>query len=305
MKKTLLICVFSFNRGRFLEHCIETIELCAPMADIAVFDDESYDLATQRSLDRLSDKHSVISRASTSKHKLGGLYGNMQAALEYAADYPLVVFLQDDMQMVRPLVPDEILVWQQCFEQKPQQAFLQPCFLKGVNRGRDLATLVYDHSTGLYLRSDTGQSAGRFFSAVHITQPSRLLAAGWAFAGSEPENERQACQHFGQLGHLFTPFAMWLPNVPAYRGKRKTLALRWAEKYRRCGFYPYKILGDSGSNGLKMRDPDVLPFAEDFLQNESPDLVQPWDYYPMQGLNWLKKMSSLELTLRRFLGGRS
>ncbi|MEX2475460.1 glycosyltransferase family A protein [Marinobacter sp.] len=299
MNERLLFCVFSFNRGRFLEHCVSTIEECVPNAEIAIFDDDSFDEYTLDALKTLSERHTVLQPGNQSTHKLGGLYGNMQSALEFAADQRLVCFLQDDMQVVRPLDKQEIDAFDRCFEDNPRLAFLHPCFLKGINRERDGSTLSFDGELSAYRRTGTGQSAGQYFSAILITRPSRLLEQSWEFGRSEPVNDRQAKQYFDRIGHLFSPFAMWLPEVPTYRGKRKTLALRLAEKRRGCGFFPYKLFDEQEAKSFRERSPEVLPIAEDFLVCTNRRLEKPWGYYPMQGSRWLKKLNSLELALRR------
>ncbi|MEE4251326.1 MAG: glycosyltransferase, partial [Alcanivoracaceae bacterium] len=98
----MLFCIFSFNRGQFLEICIASIEQYAPDARIAVFDDNSYDEYTRDVLKKVAEKHTVIQPGHQSQRRLGGLYGNMQSALDYAAKENLVCYLQDDTQMVRP-----------------------------------------------------------------------------------------------------------------------------------------------------------------------------------------------------------
>lgn len=294
-----LFCVFSFNRGKFLEHCVKTIEECVPNADVAIFDDDSFDEYTRDVLKTLSGRHTVLQPGNQSTHKLGGLYGNMQSALEYAADRRLVCFLQDDMQVVRPLAVEEIDAFDRCFDDNPRLAFLHPCFLKGINRKRDESTLSFDRELGAYRRQGTDQSAGQYFSAILITRPSRLLEQSWEFGRSEPVNDRQAKQYFDRIGHLFAPFAMWLPEVPTYRGKRKTLALRLAERHRGSGFFPYRLMHHEKTEELQSRSSEVLPVAEDFLDCTNHRLEKPWGYYPMQGSRWLKKLNSLELALRR------
>jgi glycosyltransferase involved in cell wall biosynthesis len=298
MSEILLFCVFSYNRGRFLENCISSIERCVPGADIAIFDDKSDDGYTEQVLDEIAQRHEVMRLGNDSSHKLGGLYGNMQYALEYAHQRRLVCFLQDDMQVVRPLADEEVVRLDQCFEANPGLAFLHPCFLKGINRERDQASLHYEHALEAYRRDQTEQSAGQYFSAIFVASPRRLLNAGWQFGRSEPVNDLQAREHFDRIGHLYAPFAMWLPDVPAYRGKRKTLALRLAEKRLGCGLYPYRLLDAGSVDQLKSRPVDILPFAEDFLTCEGKSLRKPWVYYPMQGSGWLKKLNSLELMVK-------
>lgn len=297
----MLFCIFSFNRGQFLQNCVQSIERAAPHASIAVFDDSSYDDFTRGVLQEISQRHAVLQPRKTSTHKLGGLYGNMQSALEYAKDEQLVCFIQDDMQVVRQISEQEVEDINGIFAADPALAFIQPCFLKGCNRARDVATLQYDADKKAYFRKNTSQSAGRHFSAVLITKPARLLERNWVFARSEPENDLQARQLFGKMGHLYAPIAMWLPEVPAYRGKKKTFALRWAEKKRGVGFYPFEMLSEAAQQELMCRPAEVLPFAEDFLKCINDELPKPWMYYPLQGSKWLKRLNILELAVHRSL----
>ncbi|MEX0739544.1 MAG: glycosyltransferase [Pseudohongiella sp.] len=297
----MIVCIFSFNRGRFLQHCVSSVERCAPDWKICVIDDGSQDAETVSTLETIARRHQVLHAQSSAGRKHGGLYANMQLALEKFVDEPLMLTLQDDMQMVRPLEADDVPAMQDYFRDNPQSAFLQPCFLKGATRQRDVDTLRFDSQSQVYLRAPAGQSAGVHYSDILVTQPARLQAAGWQFAHSEPANDRQAAQLFGPMGHLFSPFVMWLPEVPAYRGKRKTLALKIAEARRKCGLYPFATLNAEQIRMLKQRRPEQLPFAEDYLANTEPDLSQPWAYYPLQDSRWLKKLNSLELTLRRLL----
>jgi hypothetical protein len=296
----MLFCVFSFNRGRFLENCVASIELCVPGARIAIFDDNSYDEETVSILTALSLRYPVISAGGMQSRKLGGLYGNMQAALEYAEEQALVCFLQDDMQMVRPVSEQELGALRDLLVSREDLGFLQPCFLKGSNRTRDEVSLAYDPDAKCYFRKGGSQSAGLYFSAVSVIHPKKLLEKGWQFERTEPMNDIQARRYFGKIGHLSMPFAMYLPDVPAYRGKVKTLALRIAEKRRRVGFYPFRIMDEADIGVLFSRAPQVLPVAEDFLHCVNGDPTKPWAYYPLKGSGLLKKMNLAELALRRW-----
>lgn len=298
----MLFCIFSFNRGQYLQSCVDSIERCVPSARIAVFDDNSYDEQTREVLASIGERHTVIQPGKVSSHKLGGLYGNMQSALEYAAQEDLVCFIQDDMQVVRAVSDQDITAIAQVFDADASLAFLQPCFLKGCNRKRDQATLTYDASRIAYFRKEISQSAGLYFSAVLITRPSRLLAKDWVFARSEPDNDRLAREHFGRIGHLAVPIAMWLPEVPTYRGKRKTFALKLAEKRRGCGFFPFLTMTPDELSALRNRPMEVLPVAEDFLRCTNDGLPKPWMYYPLQGSRFLKKLNVVELFFRRLFG---
>lgn len=293
----MVVCIFSFNRGHFLRHCIESVERCAPGWTICVFDDGSTDPLALEVLERTREKHRVLVATQSRDGKRGGLHGNMQRALELFHDQELLLCLQDDMQLVRAVTPDDERSLRQFFADDPRAGFLHPCFLKGSNRARDQRTMRFSSTRGVYFRESTGQGSGVHYSDVMITSPRRLTASGWCFADTEAANDVQAARLFGAMAIMFAPFAMWLPEVPAFRGKRKTLALRIAERLRRCDFYPFQYLGAEQAGRLACRPASVLPIAEDFLTNSDPALAQPWAYQPFHGRSWLRALNSLELAL--------
>lgn len=294
----MVVCIFSFNRGRFLANCVTSIERCAPFCRVVIFDDDSDDPETVEVLERLGQRHEIRQPGHVSDHRLGGLYGNMQSALVHCGDADLLCFLQDDTQMVRPLDETELDEMRARFDDNPRLGFLHPCFIRGINRERGVE-YHFDPDSRLYFRAPTRRSAGRHFSALLVTHPQRLKAVGWTFGRSEPANNRQAEQHFDPMGYLFSPFAMWLPEVPAYRGKKKTLGLKLAEKKRKCGYYPFHILEETATRELKQRDPAILPVAEDFLHCDPADPTRPWAYNPLTDTGWLKTLNQAEVSLRR------
>lgn len=294
----MIFCVFSFNRGRFLSNCIQSIERCAPEARIIVFDDDSDDPETQQVLESVSEKHRVEQPGNRSSHRLGGLYGNMQTALELCGDAETLCFLQDDTQLVRPLVEDDLSDIEALFESLPELGFISPCFIRGRTLSRG-AEFDYDSTHRLYFRRPDERSSGIHFSALLITKPARLARAGWRFEGAEPRNDEQAARLFGRMGYLHAPFAMWLPEVPAYRGKKKTLGLKLAEKKRRCGFYPFEIMDEEEARSLRERDPSVLPRAEDFLRCSPHEPPKPWAYNPLTDTGWIKLLNQVEVALRK------
>lgn len=296
-----IFCVFSFNRGRFLEHCVRSIQAGVPNARIMIFDDHSNDEDTCAVLARLSADCEVITpdHDADLSFKCGGLYANMQLALTRLPANSLALCIQDDMQLVRPLQADDISAIHGFFQADPQAAFLQPAFMRDRHRQRDQRITAFDATVGAYLREDSGQSAGVFFSAVSILHVDRLRAAGWVFAPTEKQNEAQARQQgFSRMGLMRDPLVFYLPSVPAYRGKKKTWALAWAEKHRRCGFYPYRTMSGEEVTALRQRPSAQLPVAEDWLRTESGEPKPPWIFYPIEGSAWLKALNKLELRLR-------
>ena len=104
------------------------------------------------------------------------------------------------------------------------------------------------------------------------------------------------------MAYLWLPLAMWLPEVPAYRGKKKTLGLRLAEQKKQVGFYPFKLLHQSDVDNFAQRDKPTLPIAEECLTCEPFTPPSPWTYNPLTGLNVYKQMNNIEVALRRWLG---
>ncbi|MBU0789743.1 MAG: glycosyltransferase, partial [Gammaproteobacteria bacterium] len=205
MNPPLQFYIFSYNRGRFLEHCVRSVETCAPGAPVTVMDDASDDAETRAVLERLATRHEVVIRAGKDQSKHGGLSANMQAALD-RTDAPRVCFLQDDMQLVRPLVDEDYGAIERWFRQRPQAAFLQPAFLKACNDARNQQITRFDAATGCYLRDAAHLSVGVHYSDIFIAETARLKAQGWQFTAREKGNEPQAQRLFGAMGFMFAPF---------------------------------------------------------------------------------------------------
>lgn len=99
-----IMCVFSYNRGELLANLVESVRSFYPEFEIVVFDDSSNEPYTQQILSSLqTDNIKVVSsnkRSDDSKH--GGLYAQMNTALNYATthSYDFAYFVQDDMQFL-------------------------------------------------------------------------------------------------------------------------------------------------------------------------------------------------------------
>ena len=297
----MYFCVFSYNRGRYLANCVQSIEANVTSADIRVFDDDSDDPETRMVLKRIGRNHEVISAKNTggSEFHNGGLCQNMQAAVNMLPKDATVCFVQDDMQIVRRLDNQDLRDINIYFESNAKAAFLHPAFMKGANRKRDSASSRWCETSRCYFREVTGQSAGICFSDVLITRIARLRNAGWVFENREKLNEARAQRQFGKMGFMRNPFLMWLPNVSSYRGRKRTLALRLGEKWRASGFYPFEPMSENERSNFITREPSALPFAEDFLRLRDSQLPEPWVYYPLERINLLRYLNRVELYFYR------
>lgn len=299
--EALTICIFSFNRGRFLKNCVDSILTCIPNAEIVIFDDNSSDPDTRRYLEEAGTFCRILGPQVIGTIKHGGLYHNMNAALDLFSDRSMICFLQDDTQVVRPVSESELRDIEQVFEESPELGFVHPCFIRGVDLAKRPVTPLPGPSPELFSRKPTGQSAGIHYSDLVVFKPDRLIRAGWSFHQSEPANDNQAKGMFGMMAYMWLPFAMWLPEVPAYRGKKKTLGLRWAETRKKVGFYPFVLWSEADVSRRKQRGSRQLPVAEDFLECFPYAPPKPWTYNPLTGLRLMKTLNSVEVALRRWL----
>ncbi|MDQ7731784.1 glycosyltransferase [Halomonas sp. SpR1] len=296
----LTVCVFSFNRGRYLRNCVESIQRCIPDADIIIFDDHSDDPETLEYLRIAESSCQVVTPGKVGSIKHGGLYHNMNAALEGFKERPLMCFLQDDTQVVRLVSTAELDEMESLFDHNPTLGFVHPCFIRGIDLKKRPVIPLTGPTPDFFYRKDSGQSAGIHYSDLVVFKPDRLVETGWNFQQSEPENEKQAKLMFDMMAYMWLPFAMWLPEVPAYRGKKKTLGLRLAERKKKVGFYPFKIITLDELILNKKKTPSRLPVAEDFLECSPSTPSAPWTYNPLTGFNFLKHLNNIEVVGRRW-----
>lgn len=297
--------VFSFNRGEFLHNCVQSILRCAPDCAITIWDDNSSDELTRQTLTQLHSHEQVSVRQpslarlggeggdNSEQGKHGGLYNNLQSAWTALPDDSLICCIQDDMQLVRPLAADEIQRWADLLASGRHRGFMQPAFLKAVSA--DIRSVPEKQG---YCIDRQHRSAGAWYSDVFMTSTRLLRESNWQFQPREAGNEQQARLHFDQMVYLKDPFVAWLPGAPAWRGKKRTLAMRWAEKSRQCGFYPFEIMTASAAAGFRQRPPESLPLAETCLKlQQDRTLSTPWFYYPLQGRRGLKLLNRLQLLI--------
>lgn len=298
----MIFFVFSYNRGPHLKNCIDSIEACAAGHQIIIYDDASNDRETQQILGDIEERHEVRRRddkGAGDQH--GALYTNMQRAIDSVPGDSLICFLQDDTQLVRKIDEQDIQFIENYFEKFPNAGFIAPVFQKRITRQRTLDRFVYHKDRGVYVCEHRSQKqvAGVYYSDISITRSDRLRDVNWKFVPGEFENEQQAKASFLEMGYLYAPFAMWLPNPPAYRNKKKSLTFRLAERINKAGFYPFAIMADQTVQKLRTRPTNQVPIAEDYLEVTVDGLKSPWIYDPLRRYRILRKLAKLEAFLKR------
>lgn len=255
--------VFSYNRGQFLENCILSILINAPDAKVDIFDDGSSDPVVHRVLRQYEKLVRVIPRQSEELGYHGGLYSNMQRALNASEEDEYLVFIQDDQQVIRPLLDDDVAHWGQFFSRNDSAFQLSAAFLKRGSK-LDVSTVTYDTDTNSHYMESTA-SRRSFYSDVGVFNASRMKEYGWVFGKTEGDNEAKARSLNAKAGISPYPFMMYLPYANSTKFKKRGLLLRFAEWYHAYGYYPFQVWDREEANAFFKRDPEVLPYAEDLL----------------------------------------
>jgi glycosyltransferase involved in cell wall biosynthesis len=272
------IFIFSYNRGNFLANCVNSLLRHAPSARICVVDDRSTCPDTLAYLAQLPSGVELLQGQVKDGARHGGLYNNMQLALESCSS-ELVFFIQDDMQIVRDIDEDDLRYINAFFAHYPEAAFLHPMFLRGRRYRRDRRITRLQSDFPVYFREQPEKNSQRDLSYVDgvIAHAGRLQAANWQFVEGEAANANKAWPLFGKMGIWPHPIAMFLPEVPVYRGKHKTRPVALAEQW--AGTEPKAFLPMTPEQVrlMKARDLSVLPVAENFIRCSKPVRI-PFHY---------------------------
>lgn len=299
----LSVFIFSYNRGLYLRNCLESVQLCAPGCDVTVLDDDSTDLQTREILASLPSGVRVRQPNRRSGERHGGLYANMQTALDRAPSNRPALFIQDDMMLVRPVRQEDLQYVDAFFKHFPRAAFLNPVFLKGKRKRRDYRVTRLHPDFPVYFRHYPSKknSRGLTYADAVLADPDRLRAARWRFLPGEIANAEQAREQFGDMGFMAYPFMMFLPRVTVYRGGRKTVGVRLAERRAGTDPKPYLPMPEDRLRELFQRDLSVLPHAERFLTCADPAVPRPFVYSAVNAFLIPYCLHKMELFLRRNL----
>lgn len=296
----LTVAVFSFNRGDYLRNCVESVQRNLPGAAIRIYDDNSDDPATRAVLADLGVP--VITPDVSDGGRHGGLYANMQAAL-MAAQTPWILFLQDDMQVVRPVSISDHQMIEACFATDPRIGFVSPIFIKAVRQRRHERLLQPAAAGRFYVPSDLAgkklQSRRLAYFDAPIAHVARLAAAGWHFAATEGANVAQARARFSYMPILADPFTFFCPEVPFYRNRSQSRAARLAQRVVGGAVKSLADMTLAEVAQLKARSMAELPIAERFLTTTDPNVRRPFVYKDVAARWWLRALHGLEQKLTR------
>lgn len=297
--------VFSYNRGPFLRHCVDSIKRYSPGSEITIIDDGSNDPETLDILSQYAAHHRVLRQTKDKIAKLGGLYRNLQIALDDFSSGEIFAFVQDDCQIVRNLRPEDDTYILEYFQNYPDAAFLNPHFLKGIRKRGILRAIHLDREFPAYFYDFSerwkDRSVTMYYTDICIGHAPRLRSRGFRFQSDETTTAMHARRLFSKMGTMAYPFVMSLPQVPIYRGKQKTWAVHQAEK--RLGTKPkaFEPWSNHESEAFFKRDLQTLPFAEDFLKCSGAPPRVPFVKESVNVFPLLRVLHKVELKARKLL----
>jgi len=271
------IYVFSYNRGIFLDNCLKSIQKCAFDYDATVVDDHSSDNYTLEVLKKWEKIYSVITPAEeVSDYKIGGLYGNMNYAMNDAQKkkYKYALFIQDDMQLVRNILQKDIKMIEKYFNENKKCVQYYPCFFKSYTK-KNKNNRSLNNSKIVYFKKIELQYSG--FSAIGVFQVKRFKKLFDKFEKRERTMDNKARKKGIQKGEAVYPFMSYLPHPVSYRNKRKSFVHLLTEKISGAGFYPIDYMDEESIKILFYRDPNLIPYAEDYLNAPGIKSI-PWSF---------------------------
>lgn len=294
--------VFSFNRGPYLANCIESLIRNAPSFDVTIVDDGSTDAGTLAVLE--ASPFPVVRLRSSRNGGLGGLYANMQWALDRTrAD--VAIFLQDDVQLVRPVDASDQRNLTRYFAADPRNAFVSVLFPMGPRIVRERRGFKpYPGHRG-YLYDDGAlhgfRTTRRYFYDISAFSVTHLRSARWRYRCGENANAVQASRCFAPMLHYADPFVCQLPEVPTLRFGRRTLGAAWAERLSGPDILTFYDLRTPEIDMLRGRQVAAIATAGEVLHTRKPSVRRPFVHKSVKAYALPRVLDKVELHVRRWM----
>lgn len=293
-RSELTAVVMSYNRGHHLEICLRSLYTHARGLRVVVVDDGSDDPYTVEVL--ATQGFETLRSKKDNNNRLGGLYNNMQNALE-CIDSHYILFLQDDSQLIRDLTAQDMEACKQAFEINPALAFINPVIAMGPRgkRMRQRAQPV-GHGLGYEFPFDGPKpnACRSFYQDIVLCHVQRLKSKTWTFGPTEDATARRAGHLFSNMLHYRLPFVAQMPEVITQRFGAMSLAARLVNE--RLGFRAnfFKPLDEAGFKHMQTSRNIVL--AEDLLETEYPTLKKPpYVHKAVNAIWWIRIINKLEV----------
>ncbi|MEX2505469.1 MAG: glycosyltransferase family A protein [Pseudohongiellaceae bacterium] len=272
--------LFSYNLSNELENCIRSIE--SSRLPLTIIDDGSRDEQTRLVLREAKKTYEVIERRDLVKEeaapdkRTGGLYAGMNVAMQLAIERDLeyVLFIQDDMQLVRSLSTRDVNLFDKYFAEH-DSIVLQSCFLKSAFRKHDDTRMQMANCKTCYMRREIGP--GRFhFSAAGVFNVKAFSARYKEFEVGERNNETKSKGIGLSMGFYRFPFMTWLPYPRGRDINNKSFGNQVIARFGSAGFHRIEMMSDTSIERLFANDPKDLPFSEDYLTSRTAPRSDVW-----------------------------
>lgn len=276
----LHVFVFSYNRGRSLDQCLASVSENLAGAPVTVLDDGSTDRATQEVLEKWSNSVSLIrTRGEVRNRRVGGLHQNMGCAFRHAqgithSKYALM--LQDDMQVVRKVRPQDLDHFNEYFEHNRNSVELLTSFWPFNRQGFNLDWEFDASDVASFNTTRTYTSA---YSDTGLFHVNRFVELFGALKPTERANEAKASGLGLVMGHYRYPFTMFMPFPRTHRSGRRSPVLRAVEFLSGAGVHNFEFMPERRVDALFARTDKAPPVARDWLSSPTVESLALWSYY--------------------------
>ncbi|PCJ67865.1 MAG: hypothetical protein COA58_01630 [Bacteroidetes bacterium] len=281
-----LVAIFTYNRGRHLNNCVESLELNMKIPfDLVIYDDDSTDKLTLDILSSLRRKYLVVTNTSPGENsKVKGLYSNMNGAIEYGINgkYNYLQFLQDDVQLVREIDLDYLTSAETVFK-NPEVFSISSMFFKKNHQVDFEKYLKFDTTSQMYLPKSMEQKYMTGIADIGLFSLEKITQINWRFEMDEALHIAKGREMGLIRGVTKNPHFSFLPWPSTSRSGfslLKRVLMVVLDKWYNVGFHPLNSISEESETKLQNRSLFDFPYAEDFLTTrDNSKLVTPWNFY--------------------------
>jgi hypothetical protein len=295
----LSVAIYSFNRGPWLANCVASVQRNLENVPITIIDDGSDDPETVGILDRLAQELPVarpLSNDPAGRH--GGLYANMQRMLD-ACKTRFLLNLQDDTQIVRTFQAAEFDVLTALMDQQGA-AFCSPLFAQGRSSLRKARIDPVSDSRCFHQWNSKLRDAQLLaYRDVAIMDVERIRQAGWRYEDSERNSARSARVTFGPMLLMADPFVAFVPEVPTFRARQRTIGARIAEAMVGRTLKPFQNMTPASVAQMRTRSEVSPARAALFLASECQSVSPPFEPNAVDVFRATRLLNKAEIALRR------
>lgn len=263
----IIIYIFSYNRGVYLINTVNSIlDNFTGKYKIVIVDDDSSDSITIKILDLLKKNPKIeilifsnLNSKLQNDH-LGGLRSNMNNViknLHTTNEDGLVIFLQDDVQIVREVNEEELLEIKNLSETL-LNPFIGILFIKQTTK------IELQVNKGGYFALNNNSLEYYGFADIFAISKRRLRES-IQFSKSEIIDNNKYHKMFGPMTIYKNPFAMYMVKPSIERKNDLNIFERILDKLN-GGYFVYKQWGSDENSKFTNRSIENVPYSEVYLE---------------------------------------